>query len=167
MHQTRQFRLTPERQCRVAIPATRSRTVCGSNLDWLIMRSTSAATFCSSNASSRSRLSNAFFVLALVLDGLRRLTLGALERFTLVVVRRRLFMASLTAAGVAETGLICASQNNSAERRSGPTASVSSSGCIRRAAQVSACGLNLLRALTISEATSRRCRSNVQKTKII
>ena len=43
-----------------------------------MMRSTSAVAFCCSSNSSRSRLSSAFFVLALVLDGLRRpLTFGA------------------------------------------------------------------------------------------
>ena len=78
-----------------------SRTVCRSKVERLITLSTSAVAFSRSNASSRSRLSNAFFVLALVLEGLRRpLAFGALGRFTFVVVRRRLFMASLTAAGV-------------------------------------------------------------------
>src|ERR1700733_12544809 len=56
---------------------------------------------CCSNASSRSRLSSAIVASALVLDGLRRpLTFGALGRFDLVVVRRRFFMASLSAARV-------------------------------------------------------------------
>ena len=63
--------------------------------------STSAVAFCCSSNSSRSRVSNAFFVLTLVQEGLRRpLTFGALERFAFVVVRRRFFMALLPAAGV-------------------------------------------------------------------
>ena len=64
-------------------------------------RSTSAVACCCSSNSSRSRVSNVFFVPALVLEGFRRpLAFGALGRFALVVVRRRFFMASLSAAGL-------------------------------------------------------------------
>ena len=67
----------------------------------LMMRSTSEVALCCSSASSRSCLSSAIFVSALVLDGLRRpLTFGALWRFIFVGVRRRFFMASLSAARV-------------------------------------------------------------------
>jgi hypothetical protein len=53
--------------------------------------------FCCSNASSRSRLSSAFFVLmlvlvlvlVLVLEGLRRPRFGALGRFSVAAFRRR------------------------------------------------------------------------------
>jgi hypothetical protein len=45
-----------------------SKTGFTSPTDALMMRSTSDVDFCCSNASSRSRLSNAFFVLALVLE---------------------------------------------------------------------------------------------------
>jgi hypothetical protein len=37
-----------------------------------MIRKTSAVAFCCSSASSRSRLSSAYFVLALALEGLRR-----------------------------------------------------------------------------------------------
>ena len=43
-------------------------------------------------------LSSAIFVLALVLEELRRLTFGALGRFVFVAVLRRYFMASPAAA---------------------------------------------------------------------
>ena len=65
----------------------------------MTLRTSEAAESCS-DASSRSRLSNAIVVLALVLEVLRRpLTFGALGRLVFVAVRRRFFMASLTAAG--------------------------------------------------------------------
>ena len=66
-----------------------------------LFRSISLVAASRSSTSSRSRVSSLFFVLALVLDGLRRrLTFGALGRFVFVVVRRRFFMASLSAAHV-------------------------------------------------------------------
>jgi hypothetical protein len=69
--------------------------------DALMTRSTSAVACCCSSASSRSRLSSAIVVSALAIEGLRRPpTFGALRRFVLVVVRRRIFMAPLSAAGV-------------------------------------------------------------------
>jgi hypothetical protein len=58
-----------------------------------MMRSTSAVAFCCSNASSRSRLSSAIFVLVLALEGLRRpLTFGALGRSSVAALRRRVLI---------------------------------------------------------------------------
>jgi hypothetical protein len=55
----------------------------------MTLRISEAAENCS-NASSRSRVSSAIFVSAFVLAGLRRpLTLGALERLSVVAFRRR------------------------------------------------------------------------------
>ena len=89
------------RQRRVALSRMTANTCCKPSGDALMTRSTSAVAFCCSSNSSRSRLSSVFFVLALVLEGLRRpLTFGALGRFAFVVVRRRFFMASLSAGRV-------------------------------------------------------------------
>jgi hypothetical protein len=65
--------------------------------DVLMTRSTSALAFCCSNASSRSRLSSAFFVLALVLEGLRRPLPCALGRLSFAAFRRRLLIVLLPA----------------------------------------------------------------------
>ena len=79
---------------RVALSKIALKTGVKSPGDALMTRSTSAVAFSRSSASSRSRMSSAFFVLALVLDGFRRpLAFGALGRFTFALVRRRFFMA--------------------------------------------------------------------------
>jgi hypothetical protein len=88
-------------QRRVAFSRMIAKTDFKSPGDELITRNTSAVAFCCSNAASRSRLNNAIFVSALVLEAVRRrMTFGARERFVFVVVRRRFFMASLSAGRV-------------------------------------------------------------------
>src|SRR5580700_7530943 len=86
-------------QIRVALFKIDLKTGSNSPGDELMTLRTSEAAESCSNASSRSRLSSAFFVLAL--DGsLHPLTFGALGRFVFEAVRRRFFMASSSAARV-------------------------------------------------------------------
>jgi len=111
---------------RVALSKIALKTGVKSPGDALMTRSTFAVAFSRSSASSRSRFSSVIFVLALVLEGLRRpLIFGALGRFDFVVVRRRFFMASLSAAGVPIAAMLLPRHR---EYRKNPAASCSPQG---------------------------------------
>jgi hypothetical protein len=80
-------------QMRVAFSSIAPKTGFKSPGDELMTLRTSEAAESCSKASSRSRLSSAFSVLVLALEGLRRpLTFGALGRLSVAAFRRRVLI---------------------------------------------------------------------------